>query len=516
GYRRLLKFAITHKALIVGVALAFMIGSASVLSVMGMEFMMEMDQGYVSVSITTPRGSVLEETSGTVDTVLARLDGIEEIEDISVTVGGGGLLSAGGSSNSASISIKLIPKLQRKPIVEVEEDIRTAIGAVVGAECTVSAGSSMGAGMMSGGTVDMNIYSEDQEILRQTSEDIVSLMSTLPALRNASSSMEESYPQSRVVIDRNKASSYGLQASSVANTVSMAVSGRTVTQYKVAGDEIDVVMRYDVDRLQYLSDLENLTLMTPAGTSVPLSEVASIISDQGLSSITKSNRKQYVTVSAEIAGSTLSEVTADIDRLLADYTFLGDSSYEYTGSFISMTDSFESLLLALILGFVLVYMVIASQFESLAYPGTILFSIPIAWTAGLCGLFFMGASVNVASFIGLILLMGIVVNNGIVLVDYINIRRRAGLSAFDAILEAGPIRLRPILMTTITTVVGLLPMVFSSGEGSEMQAPMGAVIAVGLTLSTLVTLVLIPVLYLILHNIRKAINNRRKSPVADL
>jgi HAE1 family hydrophobic/amphiphilic exporter-1 len=509
GYSRLLRFSLTHRPLIVVLFVTFVVVTASVFLFMGMEFLTAMDQGYVQVSVSVPVGSRLEEVSAATDIVLERIENIDGIQEISVTVGSGelALLTRSGGASSASIIAKLTPKAGRRSINAISEDMRAAIGTLTGAECVVSNinGASM-LGMGGETSVTINVFSDDLDILRQTGGDIVEIISALPMLRNAESSIETGLPQARVVIDRNKASSYGLQASAVAATVSMAVNGSTVTKYKVEGDEIDVVMRYDTQRLNYLPDLENLVIMTPAGASVPLFEVAEIINEEGVSSITKDDRKRYISVTADFLDYTLSEVTEQIDALLADYEFQGDSYYEYGGSFVTMMESFSSLLLALLLGFVMVYMVIAAQFESLAYPGTILFSIPVSWAAGLVGLFFLGQSVNIISLIGLILLMGIVVNNGIVLVDYINIKRKEGLSTFDAIMYAAPVRLRPILMTTITTVVGMLPMLFGKGEGSELQVPMGAVIIFGLSIGTFVTLLLIPVLYLMLHNLRKKLN----------
>jgi HAE1 family hydrophobic/amphiphilic exporter-1 len=337
----------------------------------------------------------------------------------------------------------------------------------------------------------------------------VRIVSELPHIRNVESSLSAGYPQARVTVDRSKASSYGLQASQVASTVNMAVNGMTATRYKIQGSEIDITIRYPKSLVDSIMKMQNILISTPIGVNVPLYEIAEITEEQGPASITKENQKKHITISAEYYDTSLNEVKNSIDKEMRGYSLPYGYSYEFGGTFETMIESFESLGLALIIGFLLVYMVIASQFESLAYPGTILFSIPVAWTAGIAGMVLIGSGLNVVSMVGLILLMGIVVNNGIVLVDYINVKRADGLSTIDAIEFAGPVRLRPILMTTLTTVVGLLPMLFATGEGSEMQQPLGAVIAFGLTLSTFVTLVLIPVLYLILHNFRKKIKTEK-------
>ena len=513
-YGRGLTWALKHRAVVVAAFLIFLAGSGSVVGFMGMEFMATMDQGEISISVDAPLGALLSETSQLTDTVLAQISEMSEIENISVTVGSAGGLAAmfgGGGTNSANISIQLIPQVERRPIEEVMEEMRERTALIPGADITVTAFDGMG-GMMGGGgnAVSFSLFGDNQVLLEQAADQVVSLISTLPNLRNAESSLQAGIPQAQVAVDRQLASHFGLQASAVANTVQMAIAGNTITQLRVDGTEVDIVMRYQPERLTHITDLQNLMLATPLGASIPLSEVAAVTVEQGPASITRENQRPYITISAEFVDTDLNTITQEISELLDAHAFLGGITYEFGGAFQMMMESFESLALALVLGFLLLYMVIASQFESLAYPTTIIFSIPIAWTAGLFGIFLMGGNISVVSFIGLILLMGIVVNNAIILVDYINIKRTEGLRSFEAIVEAGKARLRPILMTTITTVLGVMPMMFSTAEGAEMQQPLGAIIAFGLSFSTVITLFLIPVLYSVLHGLRKRVFGEEK------
>jgi len=509
-YGKILKWSLTHKKAVVGIFLIFLVLSGSVIGFMGMEFMAEMDQGQVNISVNTPQGGLLEEISQATEEVMSRIDGMEEIQDVSVTVGGGGMFgmlfgSSGG--NRSSINITLVDREHRRSIEEVMEDMRDRIGLLPGVEYTVnSTGDMMGGG--GGNSISFSLFGDDAEQLATTGNQVVELISTIPSIRNATSSHQEGYPTARVSVDRNRANHHGLQAAGVASTVNMAISGMTVTRFRVDGGEVDVVMRFAQDRVNYITDLHNLMLMTPRGTSIPLSEVADIYEEEGPVSITKQNQRRYITISAEFVETDLNSVSSEISALLAEFDMPPGMTYEFGGMFAMMMESFEGLAIALLLGFVLLYMVMASQFESLAYPATILFSIPIAWTAGLFGIFIMGDNISVVSFIGLILLMGIVINNGIVLVDFINTKRKEGMTTFDAILFAGPVRLRPILMTTLTTVIGLMPMMFAAAEGAEMQRPLGAVVVFGLSFSTMITLILIPVLYLTLHNIRKKLKTK--------
>jgi len=506
-YGKMLKWSLSHKLLVVVIFIAFLLLSGSVIGFMGMEFMAEMDQGQVTISVNTPRGGLLDEISQATSDVLERIDGMPEIDEVLVTVGGGGGPFGAGGSNNSSILITLVDRQERLPIGEVMEKMRDRIGLLPGVEYTVNAAGDMMAG--GGNSISFNLFGDNPEQLAQTGDQIVELISTIPTIRNASSSHQLGSPTARVSVDRDRANHHGLQAAGVASTVNMAISGMTVTRFRVEGGEVDVLMRFRQDRLNYITDLHNLMLMTPRGLSIPLSEVAEIYEEEGPVSITKINQRRYITINAEFVETDLNTVSNDVSTLLDDFDFPPGISYEFGGMFEMMMEAFGSLAIALLLGFVLLYMVMASQFESIAYPATILFSIPIAWTAGLFGVFIMGDNISVVSFIGLILLMGIVINNGIMLVDFINRKRKEGMSALDAILFAGPVRLRPILMTTLTTVVGLMPMMFAAAEGAEMQRPLGAVIVFGLSFSSMITLFLIPVLYLTLHNIRKKREERK-------
>lgn len=510
-YSGVLKWVLAHRAVVVAVFLGIMALSFGVLSTMGMEFMPPMDQGEISISIALPQGSLLEETSAITKTAVERISDMSEVETLSVTVGGGGMMGlfGGGGADSSNVLIQLIDRNERRSIEELLEEMRTRIEPLTGADVTVSLVDM--AAMGGANRVSLNLFGDDAELLAETGDKIVQLISTLPAIRNAESSAEIGFPQAQVVVNRQRAGFYGLQAFDVANTVQMAIGGNTITRLRVDGTEVDVVMRYQPERLEFLTDLHNLMLMSPLGVSVPLAEVAEIQVEQGPASITKQNQQQFITISADFVGTDLGTTSNEISSLLDDFVFPSGMSYSFTGDFDMMMDSFAALGIAMVLGFLLLYMVIASLFESIAYPLTILFSIPVAWGAGIFGLFITGQNISVVAFVGLIVLMGIVINNGVLLVDYINIKRREGLQSYEAILFAARARLRPILMTSLSTVIGLLPMVFSTAEGAEMSMPIGIVVVFGLSFSTFITLVLIPTLYSLLHGVRKRLWGRREA-----
>ena len=269
-------------------------------------------------------------------------------------------------------------------------------------------------------------------------------------------------------------------------------------------------MRATEDITESLSNLGQLDITTPSGINIPISQVADISIVKGPIQINREDQERVVTVTSQITGRDLRSISLDIEKEIKNYEFPSGYSYKIGGENEQMIDAFKQLLLALILAIILIYMVMAAQFESLINPFIIMFTIPLAFGGGLLGLFITRKSFGVTAFIGIIMLAGIVVNNGIVLIDYINTLRQEGKERFEAITTAGPIRLRPILMTTLTTILGLVPLALGIGEGAEMQAPMAVVVISGLTLSTVLTLVFVPVLYTVFDDFSIKMKSRIK------
>jgi len=315
------------------------------------------------------------------------------------------------------------------------------------------------------------------------------------------SSLEEGIPEVQIRVDKDKAAQYGLTSYGVANNVRNTLLGKTATRFKFEGEEINVVIKGDAQYSESLSNLGLIPLSIPSGGTVQLSQVADIVQDLGPVTIQRQDQARVVTVSSETFGRDVQSVTDDINTRLADYQLPQGYIISYGGESELIEDAFNDLLLVLILAIVLVYMILAAQFESLVQPLAIMFTVPLALSGGFLGLFITGVDLSVPAIIGFIVLVGIVVNNAIVLVDYINKRRSFGEDRREAILNAGPIRLRPILMTAMTTILGLLPLSLGIGEGSELQMPMAVVVIGGLLLSTILTLVYVPVVYTIIDDI---------------
>ena len=374
--------------------------------------------------------------------------------------------------------------------------------------------------------VELEITGDDLTELRQTANDIEKILKQQSWTKDVVNSSEDSALETTVSINREKASQYGLTTSAIATTLSTAVNGSTATTYKVSSDdEIDVVIKADDTVVNYVSDLQKVTIPTSRGI-IPITDVVDIVTDEGATSITRENNQRYITVGTNLNGVSLGDAQKKIGALLSQYSFPEGISYSFTGDVETMGDTFSGLILALVVALALVYMIMASQFESLIHPFLIMFAVPLAITGAIFGLFITRNSITSTTFMGFIMLVGMVVNNGIVLVDYTNQLRERGMECDEALEEAGPNRLRPILMTTLTTVIGMIPTALALGEGTEMQKPMAIAIIFGLSISTLVTLVFIPVLYSTIEKIRykgikkkvkhQLIKNKLKDSTGDL
>ena len=471
----------------------------------GMEFMPSTDEGTISIRVAMPRGTLIEETEKTAFSVVDIISGAySEIEDISMSVSGGsslrsGLLGigGGGGGDSASITVNLIRKMEReRGVDEIAVDMSKRLSSIPGAEITVqSVGQSLGA--FASGGIDITIKGENLESLSEIAADFKDLIETVPGTLNVSTSIEQTLPQATIRIDRSKASVYGISAAGIASIVNTAVQGSVATTFRTEGEEYDVRIRQSKDNFDYLPDIENILIPSPTGISVPLSELATISLSNTPRSISHDNLQRYVTVSSGLDGRDSKSVMDDIKVLLAEYPMQDNYSWEETGSLQRMNETFADLGLALIIALGLVYMIMAAEFESLLHPFIVMFSIPISLTGGLFGLYVFAEPLSITGFLGLIMLEGIVVNNAIVLVDYTNLLiRERGMNAHDALLKSGPVRMRPILMTTLTTVLAMIPLMTTQSEGSELMRGLAIVVAFGLSLSTLVTLLFVPVIYM--------------------
>ena len=514
-YRKVLQWAIDRRKITLAIAFAAFLGTAALVPRIGMEFFPKFDEGTMSIRVNLPKGSALQQTAAIVEQVEEKLQQIPEVKEVVISVGSGGnMFRTSTATDRGTIAVDVGSVKERsRSTDEIVDEVRKLLGDIPGAEFAVEAVSLTTGGMMGGNPISIEVTGDDLEELERVVKELTEIVKQIPGTREITHSMQQGVPEAQIRINRNKASAYGINASMVASTVRTAVEGQVATRYKLQGTEIDVRILYDPTQINYLKDINNLFVPSPMGGQIPLSEIADITVEKSPAAIQRSNQSRRATLSGDVFGRDLKSVSADIEARFAEYPFPIGYMYTLGGQQSEMTESFTSLGLALILAIILVYMILAAQFESLIHPLTIMFSVPISLTGAIFALYVTGRTLNLPAFIGLIMLAGIVVNNAIVLVDYINILRSQGYDRREAILTAGPVRLRPILMTTLTTVLAMIPMALGLGEGAEAQAPMATSVVGGLSFSTLLTLVLIPVMYSIFDDIGqkwKTIREKRK------
>lgn len=505
-YELALKWALSHrKKTVITVVVVFILSLFSV-PLAGIDFMATMDQGSASITVELPNGTDLDTTEETALEVLYRLEQIPEAEMIYASVGSG-MMSAG--TNSASITMNLIDKDDRdRSTEEVCKEAEKLLADIPGAEITVSSSNSA-MGSMASADVTMNIYGYDSKTLVAVEKELVPYLEEVPGLSKVEGSTGDTVPEAMITIDRGKASQYGITTASVAGALNTAISGSTATEYKVDGTEIDVVLRYDTEQVNYLTDLNDLTVTSAMGTQVPLSNFATISMGETATTIMRENQKNYITINADAGDLSGGEAQKLVVEAMEGFELPDGCYYEFGGMTEMMNESFQKLGLAMVVAVLLVYMIMASQFESLRYPFIVMFSMPLAITGAILGLLITGNTITMPAMMGFVMLVGMVVNNGIVLVDYTNQLMERGMTCYDALTTAGPRRLRPILMTTLTTVLGMVPMALATSEGSEMMQALAIGVIFGLTLSTVVTLVFIPVLYMWMNERRRKANAKR-------
>ncbi|MEW6661835.1 MAG: efflux RND transporter permease subunit [Bacillota bacterium] len=504
-YGRVLDWALSHRRWVVGGVTAAFIGSLAFLPLVGSEFLPRMDIGIVSVEIKLSRGTALEQTGEIASKVEAILAEQPEVDSVYTVLGSAagnmGGLSMGNSENAAIMAM-LVPSSQRsRPTPKVVEAINDQTKRIPGASITVTEMDAYGGMGVTMAPIEVIIQGDDLAVLAQLAELVKGRIEKVPGTKDVKTSLEEGRPELQVIVDRERAAAYGISAAQVAGTVRAAVQGQVATRFRQAGEEIDVRVRLPERARSNPIHLEQLTVASPMGYQVPLKEIARLKTAEGPAQIERRNQTRTVTVTSNLMGRSLGAVINDIQADLAGFSLPQGYLMDMGGQVQEMREAFGDLTIALVLAIALVYMIMAAQFESFFHPLVIMFTMPTAVIGVILGLAVTGRTFGVTAFIGAILLAGIVVNNAIVLVDYINTLRKRGMSREEAIKIAGPTRLRPILMTALTTVLGLFPLALGLGEGAEAQAPMATAVIGGLVFSTFLTLVLIPVVYTLLEDL---------------
>ncbi|MCX5780355.1 MAG: efflux RND transporter permease subunit [Firmicutes bacterium] len=498
-YTKVVVWSLGHRKTISIFTTILLLASVAAYPLIGAEFLPRTDSGEIAIAIETDKGSRLANTDAIVRQVESRLHEIPEVNTIFSSVGSSAnmFLASGTKSDQAAISVKLVNKNQRSKSVDtIAEEIRTQGADIAGAKIQVSVTDQTSGSMLGGGAqVNVQLKGDDLTVLRDLSDQITAIVRSVPGTREVTSSLADGQPEMQIKVDRQRAATFGLTPMQIAAEIKNAMQGTVATRYRVEGTEVDVRVGYIPENHQDLEYLQNLTLRNNTGAVVKLSQLASFELTQGPVAINRIDQVRVADITANLLNRDLQSVTTDIQTLVAGTSLPVGYTVEYTGANQDMVESFSSLLIALLLAIILVYAVMAIQYESFFNPFIIMFSVPTAFIGIVLGLLLTGRAFSVPAFIGIIMLVGIVVSNAIVMVDYLERLRRRGMERNAAIIEAGRVRLRPILMTAFATILAMLPLALGLGEGAESMAPLATVVIGGLIVSTFITLLLIPVVY---------------------
>jgi HAE1 family hydrophobic/amphiphilic exporter-1 len=498
GYKRLIHYTLDHRVLVVGGAVLLLVGSLSLIPLVGVELMPSTDEGEVRVNAEMQVGTrveVLDEKFNIIETIVKKA--VPETKNI-VTYIGPRWRRVGSHTGEMRIALK--PQAERsRSSEEIAADLRRKLINIPGVTIRTRPGRGLfifRLGTTDADQVQVDIRGYDLEIADTLAERIKKIVEKVDGITDAQVSRESGNPEELIIIDRQKAADMKLTVSKIANTLQTILSGTSASNFREGGDEYRILVKLKGAERMDLRDILDLTLSNSDGQPVVLRNLVQVRPRSGPVSIERKDQERIVTVSANISGRDMGSVLADLREEFRSIPVPRDFSILFGGDYEEQQKAFRELLLSFILALVLVYMVMASLYESLRHPFVVMFSVPLAAIGVTLMLFLTKTTFNVQSFIGCIMLGGIVVNHAILLVDHTNLlRRRDGMPMREAIEEAGRRRLRPILMTGMTTILGLVPLALGFGEGGEAQAPIARAVIGGLMSSTLITLVFVPTVY---------------------
>ncbi len=505
AYTILLKGTLQFSTIILLLVLAITVHAGQIAFQLGRELIPPMRQAEFGIRLESPPGTRLEDTDKKAQGIERIASANPYVESVTLQVGTDDSSVAGNEGeNIANLTVKLRNPEESAAIQDdIIESLRLDIVERIPEPVTFTLPT-----LFSFKTaVELQIFGDDLEELRRLGGDVIDLISDIEGLKDAKLSLEKGYPEVHIVLDRALLATKGLTPYQVAQALRTEIQGDVATRLSRAGEKIDIRVRSDQRRLSSLQDLYNLSV-TDGVPPTPLSAVAEITTADGPSQIRRIDQRRVAVIAANVEGYDIGSVNDEIEDRLTALEWPEGYSYALGGQNRELETSYGGLLFALALAIFLVYVVMASQFESIWHPALIMFSVPLAFIGVVYVLQWLGISLSIVVFIGGIVLAGIVVNDAIVLVDYINQLRQRGHTKMDAVIEAGKVRFRPIMMTTLTTVLGLIPMAISTGEGAEVRQPMAITVMAGLSSATILTLIIIPMIYYLF-------GGRDKSPEAE-
>jgi len=504
-YRGALTFCLNHRGLIVLTAVVIFVGSIGLLSLLKSEFIPKSDQSRFTVRIETPTGSTLHYTDDKMQKVESLVLNTQETRSIFTTIGVG----AQKEVNKGLLLVSLKDRGERKRSQQmVMEDLRGKIREIPGFKAYIEEFQDIAVGGRRSAPLQLDIKGPEMEELEKLSNQMMREMVKSPGLVDVSSDLELTKPEVRVLIDRNKASDLGVDIQEISSAILQMVGGQQVSKFKDAerAKRYDVRVRLIRDQRMNPDDISQITIRTPKGGLIKLAQVVKV--EEGISPnlINRKDRQRSSTIYADTAGGkVLGEALAEIEALAKKNIPTG-YSYGFFGHAEAFRESFYYLIMALVQAIIIVYMVLAIQFNSFLHPLTVMLALPLSTVGAFGALYVTGDTLSIISMIGMITLTALVVKNSILLVNYTNTMREKGMERNQAVLQASPVRLRPILMTAVTTMLGVLPVALGYSAGGEVRAGMGRATFGGMFASTLLTLFIVPVVYTLLDDLQEKVN----------
>ena len=492
-YRRVLSWSLAHPKKLVAIAVLSLFANGLLLPFLGSEFQPTYDSGEFNITMNAPAGTSLEKMRELVKPVEEQVLAIQERESSYLIIG------SGGQAGKATMGIKLVPAGERsRSMDKIMDELRLKFRDIGRLKVTVTNNQGMGRG--DSRPVQIALRGPELDKLNQMAQQLVEKIRQIPGTTDVDISAEQSSPEIQVAVDPIRVSDAGLDTTTVATTIQMAFLGATTrNEFNPTDKDYQIRVQLEEQGRSSLDDVANLLIASKTGNFVRLGDITNVTLSSGPTQIDRESRQRQVIVYANVVGVSAGDVTAKVKELMPSLNLPLGYSYKFVGQAQTMQDSFMEIAKALLLAVVLIYMVLAAQFESFVHPFTIMLSLPFSLTGAILGLLIAGQTMNIISLIGVIMLMGLVTKNAILLVDYANQLRHQGMPIIDALIEAGAVRLRPILMTTAAMIFGMMPIALGIGSGAEMRQSMGVVLIGGLITSTMLTLLVVPAVYLLIE-----------------
>ena len=520
-YGKSIGFVLKWKYVVLIVIVVAFVGSGILAISKGIAFMPSMDSTQITVTVETPIDSKLSETAEVSNEILSRIMEIEDVQDVGAMTGGSDYSSLLGMSSDVTNQVTMYVTLyedKEHSAIEVGKMIEEVTADIENVELTINT-EAMDMSALSGSGVSIQVRGRDLDTLQKIAKDVTAIVETVEGTTDVSDGMEKTTGELRVLVDRDKAMDCGLTVAQVFQQINAKLSEDTgSTQLVTDTKEYDILVIHQGNENLGRTDIKDLAIdytdKDDKKCKIALSEIADFEEQEGLSSINRISQTRYINVSAQIAeGYNVGIVAADVEEALKDYKLPSGYDLVFEGENEMILDAMEQLMLMMLLAIIFMFLIMVAQFQSLLSPFIILFTIPLAFTGGFMGLYLTNSEVSVVALIGFVMLAGIIVNNGIVLVDYINMLRENGMEKKEAIMTAGRTRLRPVLMTALTTILAMSTMMFSNDMGADLSKPMAVVIIGGLTYGTLLTLYVVPCIYDMFNPDKKAKKRKKVKKV---